>query len=110
MWSARPENVFHGLDKNKNRVDTPDSKYREGGFKVGEQNSGIPYKWGGFSAIEEFDEGIGEKASTLAICLRRAPLRHHPKRLAWIARAWSLVVGICLANIPRDRSATSVTP
>ena len=57
-WTAQPENVFHGLDKKGSQVDTPDSSYRKNGFLVGETNVGIPYKWGGFSSIEQFDAGI----------------------------------------------------
>lgn len=59
-WSANSDHVFHGLDMNGNQVDTPDKDYRAGGFTVGEENVGIPYKWGGFSSIDQFDQGISE--------------------------------------------------
>lgn len=56
-------NVFHGLDKNGIRVDTPDINFRpvgsRGGFWVPNQlNVGVPYKWGGFDSIADFDAGI----------------------------------------------------
>lgn len=59
-WSVNSDHVFHGLDMNGNQVDTPDKDYRAGGFEVGEENVGIPYKWGGFSSIDQFDQGISE--------------------------------------------------
>lgn len=57
-WRASEQNVLHGLDHSGNRVDTPDSSYRKGGFVVDAENVGMPYKWGGFSSIGEFDQGI----------------------------------------------------
>ena len=57
-WSANSKHVFHGKDGNGIQVDTPDKDYRADGFVVGKENVGIPYKWGGFSSIEEFDKGI----------------------------------------------------
>ncbi len=59
QWRASQANVFHGVDTRGVRVDTPDGGYRRGGFKTnGSPNIGIPYKWGGFSSIGEFEAGL----------------------------------------------------
>lgn len=57
-WRATTDNTHHGPDELGNQVDTPDESYRKGGFVVDAENVGIPYKWGGFSSIEQFDNGI----------------------------------------------------
>ena len=64
-WTASKENVFHGHDSKGVRVDTPDEAYktsdgRSGWWKVGEENIGIPYKWGGFDSPESFDQGLAK--------------------------------------------------
>lgn len=59
VWRASQKHRFHGIDKSGTRVDTPDKSYRKDGFKTdGSPNTGIPYKWGGFSSIEQFDRGL----------------------------------------------------
>ncbi|MGY8687628.1 MAG: hypothetical protein ACKVHP_07835 [Verrucomicrobiales bacterium] len=62
-WKATNRNIWHGYDPENIRVDTPDAAFKEpsirpGWWKVGEQNQGIAYQWGGFSTISEFDSGI----------------------------------------------------
>lgn len=58
-WKATPKNVLHGTDQNGVQVDTPDKGYRPSGFRTdGSENVGVPYKWGGFSSVEEFDAGV----------------------------------------------------
>lgn len=58
-WKATEDNRMHGVDEDGVRVDTPDRSYRPGGWRVdGGVNVGIPYKWGGFSSLEEFDRGL----------------------------------------------------
>ncbi|MBN1347677.1 MAG: hypothetical protein JXQ73_33630 [Phycisphaerae bacterium] len=58
-WRATRANVFHGLDGTGQRLDTPDDSHVSGGWTAeGRINVGVPYKWGGFSSIEEFDRGI----------------------------------------------------
>lgn len=52
-WVARPDHVFHGLDRRGTRVDTPDEHYLRNGWKLGE-NVGVPYCWGGFDTPEQF--------------------------------------------------------
>jgi len=77
-WIPSKENICHGNDLDGIWVDTPDrDSYNwplwKGGWKAGEINIGIPYKWRGFSCIPEseyrgeqdkeyrFDEGIKAK-------------------------------------------------
>ena len=62
-WSPTERNAFHGLDKSGIQVDTPDKNFQRAGtdpgwWKVGQKNYGIPYQWGGFSSLSEFDRGI----------------------------------------------------
>jgi hypothetical protein len=63
IWLPSTQNVFHGQDRNGVQVDTPDVNFRpadkRGGFWVpGQLNVGVPYKWGGFDSIADFDAGI----------------------------------------------------
>ena len=62
-WRASKANVFQGLDSHGVSVDTPDEDYKPvGGFagwwKADSWNVGLPYKWGGFDTLEEFDRGV----------------------------------------------------
>jgi hypothetical protein len=62
-WLAAGANVRHGLDRRGVRVDTPDVGYRKPGavpgwWVPGQWNRGVPYQWGGFSTLAEFDAGV----------------------------------------------------
>lgn len=64
-WTPSARNIFHGVDPDGIRVDTPDSSFRPAGsipgwWVPGLVNRGVPYQWGGFSSLEEFDRGIAE--------------------------------------------------
>lgn len=64
-WRAAKANVFHGPDPQGISVDTPDEGYNPvGGFagwwKADSWNVGLPYKWGGFDTLEQFDHGVKE--------------------------------------------------
>ncbi len=64
-WKPSKKNIFHGLDKDGVRVDTPDidaplESVRPGWWIPDRINVGLPYMWGGFCSIEEFDKGIRE--------------------------------------------------
>ncbi|MBC8459219.1 MAG: T9SS type A sorting domain-containing protein [Deltaproteobacteria bacterium] len=70
-------NIHHGWDsaveEPKKWIDTPDKDTSEGQklrgwFRVNEVNIGIPYKWGGFNTISEFDEGIRQGKYAGDIC------------------------------------------
>ena len=57
-WEGEERHRFHGRDPAGVPVDTPDAGLRAGGWRVGETNRGVPYKWGGWSTPEEFLAGI----------------------------------------------------
>jgi hypothetical protein len=57
-WRPSAKNVMHGDDGNGVRVDTPDAGFSPGWWKPDGTKIGLPYKWGGFSSIEEFDLGL----------------------------------------------------
>ncbi|MES2570676.1 MAG: hypothetical protein V4710_11565 [Verrucomicrobiota bacterium] len=60
-WTASEQNIFHGLDRDRINVQTPDradGSENPALWKAGEVNVGVPYKWGGFDTIESFDKGI----------------------------------------------------
>ncbi len=64
-WTPTEANVWHRLDDEGIRVDTPDISFIEPGIRRGwwqsdVPNQGVPYQWGGFSTIEEFDQGIAQ--------------------------------------------------
>lgn len=58
QWRATKDNVFHGEDQNGVRVDTPDRSFVSRGFSTDGVNVGLPYQWGGFSSLEEFEAGL----------------------------------------------------
>lgn len=65
QWRPTKRNVFHGLDEDGIRVDTPDidsplPSDPPGWWIPGRINTGLPYMWGGFCSIQEFDKGIRE--------------------------------------------------
>src|SRR5262245_38126660 len=58
-WRATSANVLHGDDADGVRVDTPDRSFDPAGFRAdGAANRGMPYSWGGFTSIEEFQDGL----------------------------------------------------
>jgi hypothetical protein len=64
-WLPSLENVLHGQDVDGVTCDTPDisfvsAQHQCGWWKPNLLNVGIPYMWGGFSSINEFDVGIAD--------------------------------------------------
>lgn len=59
-WSASARNVRQGLDTAKVEVHTPDvsAGTEDGLWTPGQVNVGVPYKWGGFDTMAEFDAGV----------------------------------------------------
>jgi len=62
-WKPALQNAFHGRDRDGVWVDTPDAAFVNPGnppgwWTAGKTNVGVPYKWGGFSSLREFREGI----------------------------------------------------
>lgn len=63
LWQGEEKNRFHGEDSQGYQVDTPDSDYTDCQYpcafwKVGEENRGMPYCWGGWSNDQQFREGL----------------------------------------------------
>lgn len=62
-WTPTKQNQLHGTDTKGIRVDTPDGIYAldEGCIWLPHQEqTGIPYKWGGFDTPEQFDQKISQ--------------------------------------------------
>ena len=62
-WHPTAANILHGPDPDGVRVDTPDVGYSPPGavpgwWVPGQVNEGVPYQWGGFATIEQFDREI----------------------------------------------------
>ncbi len=62
-WTPVAANVKHGDDSKGIRIDTPDITHNPGGkipgwYVPGQETEGVPYQWGGFCTIEEFDAGV----------------------------------------------------
>ncbi len=62
-WQASAKNVLHGKDPSGVEIHTPDStggraQPADACWKAGEENVGVPYKWGGFDTPATFDVGI----------------------------------------------------
>jgi hypothetical protein len=65
IWKPTIKNLFHGYDTDGILINTPDfnyisTKYNCGWWIIEQFNKGLPYNWGGFTTIEEFDTGITE--------------------------------------------------
>ncbi len=62
-WTAAAANVRHGTDSRGILSDTPDISYQKPGaipgwWRTDVVNEGVPYQWGGFCTISEFDAGL----------------------------------------------------
>jgi hypothetical protein len=94
-WTASERNVFHGADPGGVHVDTPDTSFDPSGWRAdGRTNRGMPYSWGGFSSIEEFEQGLqqGMYAGNIPASTR-APGSARAVGLdcsGFVARAWDL--------------------
>jgi len=103
-WRPTKKNVFHGIDKDGIRVNTPDidstlpSKH-PGWWIPDSVNIGLPYMWGGFCSIEEFDKGIreGKYAGDIYTQYKRNNLGKAVSRYAvgidcsgFVSRCWKL--------------------
>jgi hypothetical protein len=104
-WIARDVNRFHGDDPDGVRVDTPDGGYSEGGWQAGDlENVGIPYQWGGFSTLEEFEQGLaeGKYAGHIPTALRSAGSEHAVgvDCSGFVSRCWDLSEKQSTRSIP----------
>ena len=65
-WTPSEKNIFHGMAPDGFRVETPNEGYQKptgeayGWWIPNKENIGIPYQWGGFSSLSDFDKGIEE--------------------------------------------------
>ena len=50
---------MHG-ERDGVRIDTPDVSFDPKGWKPGEDNVGMPYCWGGFTSLAEFEEQLAQ--------------------------------------------------
>ena len=94
-WTGSSENLLHGPDPDGIHVDTPDDTHREDGWAAdGSPNVGVPYKWGGFASLDQFDEGIAEGllAGQLTDGKRLDASRHAVgvDCSGFVARCWNL--------------------
>jgi hypothetical protein len=123
-WQPTEANVFHGNDAEGIRVDTPDIGFRRPGIRggwwlPGKENVGVPYMWGGFSSLSDFQAGIRNGAWAGDVCthLKRAFSDAAVSRQAvgidcsgLISRCWRLgrsystrqLPGLCEPIAPED--------
>jgi hypothetical protein len=66
-WTGSAANSFRGLDRDGVLVETPTC------WAPGQENVGVPYKWGGFDSLASFDSGIraGKAAGDLYTAEKR---------------------------------------
>jgi hypothetical protein len=62
-WTPSAINVKHGNDSKGVRIDTPDITHQPpdkvpGWWVPGKPTEGVPYQWGGFCTIAEFEQGL----------------------------------------------------
>ena len=98
-WTPDYRHSHHGHDSHAVTVHTPDRHFRRAGIKTGyweagEVQKGMPYKWGGFSSLADFDAGV--EAGMLAGQLtdgKKLDASRHAVRVdcsGFVARAWNL--------------------
>ena len=73
QWTPSASNAFHGVDATGVRVDTPDVGFQREGIRGGwwvpdRKNTGVPYMWGGFSSLSEFEDGIRSGKAAGDVC------------------------------------------
>lgn len=114
-WYATRANVRHGVDSNGIRVDTPDAGFHptDGGtpgwWQPGAWNTGMPYQWGGFDTLTEFDRKVqrGLAAGDVYTLVKRAGLDAAVSQEAcgidcsgFISRCWGLKRSVSTRELP----------
>jgi hypothetical protein len=113
-WTATEKNVFHGIDANGIRVDTPNVGFlapegRAGWWEIGKQNVGIPYMWGGFDTPESFEAGLqeGKYAGDMYTAEKRRMLDDAVSKQAvgidcsgFVSRCWKLPRSYSTRELP----------
>ena len=111
-WTASAHNVRHGPDARGIDIQTPDavaSDTNPGRWHVVTENTGIPYKWGGFDTPASFDAGVAADRAA-------GDIYSYAKRRAGNAAVSAEAVGIdCSGFISRcwhlpEKTGTSVLP
>jgi hypothetical protein len=114
-WLPTEQHAFHGRDQRGVRVDTPDVAFKppnaqRGWWVPGRVNRGIPYMWGGFSSIVEFDEGLrgGKFAGDIYTQQKRRELERAVSGEAvgidcsgLVSRCWKLPRSFSTRELPR---------
>lgn len=117
-WRASAANVLHGNDPDGVRVDTPDLHFRPPGtapgwWVPGGINVGVPYQWGGFASLEEFDSSLASRLAAGDVYTRKkrelldAGVSRHATGIdcsGFVSRCWKLprsfstreLAGICV--------------
>jgi hypothetical protein len=113
-WTAAEKHVFHGLDLEGIRVDTPNAGYqpqegRAGWWEIERKNAGIPYMWGGFDTPESFDAGLleGKYAGDIYTAEKRRLLDDAVSKHAvgidcsgFVSRCWKLPRSYSTRELP----------
>lgn len=114
-WTATDKNIFHGIDTDGIRVDTPNSGFqapdggRPGWWEIGRQNVGIPYMWGGFDTPDSFDAGLieGKYAGDMYTAEKRRLLDDGVSKHAvgidcsgFVSRCWKLPRSYSTRELP----------
>jgi hypothetical protein len=116
VWRPTKKNIFHGVDPDGVRVETPDADFRPrvktlrpGWWVIGQPNVGVPYKWGGFDLPEDFERGLRAGKYAGDICTPE-------KRVLLDAAVSQYVVGIDCSGLvsrcwglPRSYSTRELT-
>ncbi len=114
-WTPTERNVRHGFDAKGIRIDTPDIRYQPPGaiagwWQPGQENEGIPYQWGGFSTLAEFDQGVrdGKAAGDIYTQAKRDALDDAVSQEAvgidcsgLISRCWKLPRSYSTRELPK---------
>lgn len=113
-WTPSQVNVRHGPDASGVRVDTPDITHNPGGkipgwWVPGMETEGVPYQWGGFCTLEEFDAGVkaGKAAGDVYTAAKRSKLDEAVTNDAvgidcsgYISRLWKLPRSYSTRELP----------
>jgi hypothetical protein len=111
-WQASAQNVRHGRDGSGVAVQTPDEpagRAHPNRWQPGQENVGMPYKWGGFDTPASFDAGLlsAKAAGDLYSSAKRRAGNEAVSAEAvgidcsgFISRCWKLPEKLGTANLP----------
>ncbi len=114
QWTPTTRNVLHGKDSAGIQVDTPDINFRPaktfpGWWAPDLVNRGVPYQWGGFRTLQEFDDGIAAGLAAGDICTgeKRSKLDDAVSQQAvgidcsgFVSRCWQLPRAFSTRELP----------